>query len=235
MVGASVLGRIVVAPDPSEVRASTLDELDRLGVRLPPVQYPLVWDVGDGVALRRRGELAARIAILGVLLATRGGLPRRQAMRWLRDAELLERVTPVEWRFIAGAVGDSAMVSLAADALHGLAWLLGLVDELDPVLPGSAHLHRMLPDLRQSGHAYQAWRTAVLAGHRDPAEAAALLDLYYCLDWSYQENLRAGTLIPGPVPAEAIGARRWALEWGVLLYGPHHGDPAGWEDVDLSI
>ncbi len=235
MVGASVLGRIVVAPDPSEVRLSTLDELDRLGVQLPPVQYPLVWDVGDGVALRRRGELAGRIAILGVLLASRGGLPRRQAMRWLRDAALLERVTPVEWRFIAGGVGDPAIVDLAADALHGLAWLLGLVDELDPVLPGSADLYRLLPDLRSTGHTYPAWRSDVLTGHRDPAEAAALLDLYYCLDWSYQENLRRGAPVPGPVPAAAIGARRWALEWGVLLYGPHHGDPPGWEDVDLSV
>ncbi|MGA8117986.1 MAG: DUF4272 domain-containing protein [Actinocatenispora sp.] len=229
------MGRVIAAPDPVAVRVGTLDELERLGVRLPPPHYPLVWDPGDAVELRRRGELAARCAVLGMLLASRAGLPRWQAMRWLRDAQLLERVTPVEWRFVAGGVGNPAVVDLAVDALHGLAWLLGLVDDLDPVLPGTGGLLRLLPDPWSSGRDYPIWRSGVLSGHRDPADAAALLDLYYCLDWSYQENQRRGEPMPGPVPAVAIGARRWALEWGVVLHGPYHTGPLGWEDVDMSV
>ena len=35
-------------------------------------------------------------------------------------------------------------------------------------------------------------------------------------------------------PANAIGQRRWALEWAVLFRGPNHDTPPDWEDVDLS-
>lgn len=235
VVERAVLDRAVDVPDPVTVRMGTVEELRRLGVRVPPPQYPLVWDPGDTVRLRRRGDLAARAAILGVLLATHDGLPRRQAMRWLRDARLLERVTPREWRFIAGGVGDAALIDLERDALHGLAWLLGLVDDLDPRLPRSPYLAGLLPDPRTPGEEYPAWRATVPRDGRDPVEAAVLLDLYYCLDWAYQEADRRREDPPGAVPPVAIGARRWALEWAVVLTGRYHEDPAGWEDVDLSV
>lgn len=231
----TILDGAVVAPDPVAVREGTVEELRRLGVRLPPPHYPLVWDPGDRVALRRRGELAARAAILGVLLATHDGLPRRQAMRWLRDARLLERVTRREWRYIAGGVGDGALVDLERDALHGLAWLLGLAEDLDPLLPRSPHLADLLPDPWASGARYPYWRAALPPARRDPVEAAVLLDLYYCLDWAYQEAERYGEPTPPPVPPVAIGSRRWALEWAVVLAGAHHDDPPGWEDVDLGV
>ena len=47
-----------------------------------------------------------------------------------------------------------------------------------------------------------------------------LLDLYYCLDWSFQEAERAGLRPPGEIDANAIGQRRWALEWAVVFRGP---------------
>jgi hypothetical protein len=235
-VSVSVSDRVVQAPNPAAVRAGTLDEMARLGVRLPPAQFPLVWDPGDTVTLRSTPALAARSAIIGVLLATVAGLPRRAAMRWLRDARLLERVTAPEWQFIAGGFGDPALINLEWDALHGLAWVLGLVDHLDPVLPRPAQLLRSLPDpWTHGGHSYPAWLARVRPGFRDPAEAAALLDLYYCLDWSYQDSQRWGRPTPGQVPPVAIGQRRWALEWSVVLRGPYQEFPPHWEHVDLSI
>lgn len=231
----SILGRMALAPDPVSVRLGTLDELHRLGVRVPPPQYPLIWDPGDRVALRPRRELACRAAILAVLLGVHDGLPRRSAMRWLRDARLLDRVTRREWRYIAGRVGDPALVDLQRDALHGLAWVLGLAGDLDPTLPRSTWLGALLPDPWSDPAGFAAWLTRLPSPRLDPAEAAALLDLYCCLDWAYQEGERHGDPVPGPVPPVAIGARRWALEWAVVLRGPYHDDPPNWDDVDLSV
>ncbi|GIL31187.1 hypothetical protein NUM_64410 [Actinocatenispora comari] len=231
----SILDRMALAPDPTEVRRGTLDELSRLGVRLPPPQYPLIWDPGDRVAIRPRRELGCRAAILTVLLAVHDGLPRRGAMRWLREARLLDRVSRREWRYIAGRVGDPALVDLQRDTLHGLVWVLGLADDLDPLLPRSGRLEILLPDPWADPAAFDGWLTRLPPTRRDPAEAAALLDLYCCLDWAYQEGERHGDPTPGPVPPVAIGARRWALEWAVVLRGPYHDDPPNWDDVDLSV
>jgi hypothetical protein len=70
---------------------------------------------------------------------------------------------------------------------------------------------------------------------RDPIEAAVLLDLYYCLDWAYQEAQRLGLQLPGEIDANAIGQRRWALEWAIVFHGPFHDKPPEWEEVDLSV
>ena len=37
------------------------------------------------------------------------------------------------------------------------------------------------------------------------------------------------------VDSNAIGQRRWALEWAVVFTGPYHDRPPEWEEVDLSV
>jgi hypothetical protein len=69
---------------------------------------------------------------------------------------------------------------------------------------------------------------------RNAAAAAAVLDLYYCLDWAYLEAERRRQPLPGLIDSNAIGQRRWALEWAVVFRGPYHEAPVGWEEVDLS-
>ena len=44
-----------------------------------------------------------------------------------------------------------------------------------------------------------------------------------------------GLRLPGEINANAIGQRRWALEWAVVFRGPYHDRPPGWDEVDLSI
>ena len=114
-----------------------------------------------------------------------------------------------------------AIFGLQFDALYGLAWLLGLVDHLDPSLPCPDDLAALFPDLH-GGESYASWQTRTLPTLREPDEAAALLDLYYCLSWVDRDDV-------------AIRHRRWALEWAVIFTGPYHGvSPPGWADIDLS-
>lgn len=223
----------VPAPDPRIVRAANLEELRRIGLPLPPPQFPMVWERGDTVELRPTAEIEARTAILHLVLARCFGLPAQPAMSWLLGAHLVDLVTPPEWQFVVGGRGDRRSFVLHHDAVFALAWVLGLTKHLDPESPTDERLMEVLPNL-PAGETYAQWRSRTLAAPRDAAEVAALLDLYYCLDWGHLEAERRRLPLPGPIDANAIGQRRWALEWAVIFHGPYHDPPVGWEEIDLS-
>lgn len=223
----------VTAPDPHRVRAASIEQLRRLELPTPPPDFPLVWEPGDTVELRPVEELEGRTAILNVVLARCFGMPGEAAMGWLLEAHLLESLTKPEWSFIATGEGDSRSFQLHLDALYGLAWLLGLVPHLDPKEPAPDTLVGQLPHL-PSKETYEAWRARTKRTVRQPPEAAIVLDLLYCLDWAYIEAERRRVRLPGLIDSNAIGQRRWALEWAVVMRGPYQAPPSGWEEVDLS-
>jgi uncharacterized protein DUF4272 len=223
----------LTVPDPRTVRQHTLDQLDRLGLPLPPEQFPLVWEPGDAVELRPLTEIEARVAVLNVVLARSFGMPVELAVRWLREAGLVERVTGPEWRFVAADEGDHRVFALHLEALFALAWVLGIAMDLDPVRPSPEGLIARLPNL-PAGESYPQWRSRTLTGPREPRDVAGELDLYYCLDWAYLAAERQRLRLPGMIDSNAIGQRRWALEWAVVFRGPYHDPPPGWEEIDLS-
>jgi hypothetical protein len=220
-------------PDPVAVREGTLGQLELLRLPIPPENFSLVWDQGDEVELRPRADIEARCAVLNVVLARAFGLPAQDAIGWLEEAGLLDRLTPPEWDFLAEGVGDVPSFALHTEALAALAWLLSLVKGLDPAAPGLLNAAPLFPDVA-AGERYRSWQGRVLAAPRDPRDAAVALDLYYCLDWAYLEAERYHLPLPGIIDSNAIGQRRWALEWAVLLHGPFHDAPPEWEEVDLS-
>ena len=221
------------APDPVAIRAASLEELERLGIPLPPENYALTWEPGDAVKLRDLDEIEARVAVLCVVMERCFGMPPARAMEWLLDGRLLEHVSPPEWQFVAGERGDREAFMMHMDALFGFAWLLGWADHLDPTLHCPDELPKAFPNIL-GGESYADWRARNVPAPREPAEAAALLDLYYCLDWAYQDAVLRAEPPPGPVEPYVIAQRRWALEWAVVFIGPYHDPPPGWEDVDLS-
>ncbi|MEV4758065.1 DUF4272 domain-containing protein [Micromonospora sp. NPDC049559] len=223
----------VPVPDPRAIRESNLDELERLRLPLPPEEFPLVWEPGDEVELRPTAEIEARTAVLHLVLARCFGMPPEAGMSWLLGSHLMEKVTPPEWQFVVGGRGDHRSFVLHHDAVFALAWVLGLTRHLDPTAPTDQDLMERLPNIAQ-GETFAEWRSRTLAAPRPAVETAAVLDLYYCLDWAYLEAERTGAPLPGLIDANAIGQRRWALEWAVVFRGPFHDEPAGWEEVDLS-
>jgi hypothetical protein len=221
------------APDPRAVREASLDELERLGLPLPPPGFPLIWEPGDSIELRPTLELEARAAVLHVVVARCFGMPTEAAMSWLLGSHLVEKVTPPEWQFVMGAQGDHRSFVLHHDAVFALAWVLGLSRHLDPTAPPEDRLMQQMPNL-PGGETFADWRSRTLAAPRDAVEVATLLDLHYCLDWAFQEAERLRQRPPGDIDGNAIGQRRWALEWAVIFRGPFHEPPGGWEEVDLA-
>jgi hypothetical protein len=223
----------VPAPDPRAVRAASVEELRRLRLPLPPPQFPLVWERGDEVELRPTYEIEGRTAILNLVLARCFGMPQQAAMSWLLNAHLMHAVTPPEWHFVMSGRGDHRSFVLHLEAVFALTWVLGLTKYMDPAGPSDDRLVELLPNL-PAGESFGAWRSRTLAAPRDAAETAAQLDLHYCLDWGYLEAERIGAPLPGVIDANAIGQRRWALEWAVVFHGPFHDPPRSWEQVDLT-
>jgi hypothetical protein len=224
----------VPAPDPHRVRAASIDQLRRLGLPQPPPTFPLVWEPGDTVELRPTEELEGRTAILNVVLARCFGMPSEAAMAWLLEAHMLESLTKPEWSFVASGEGDQRSFALHLEAIYALAWLLGLVPHLDPTEPAPDGLVAQLPHL-PTKEPFVTWRTRTLPNPRPAPEAAIVLDLFYCLDWAYLEAERRRIRLPGLIDSNAIGQRRWALEWAVIMRGPYQRPPCGWEEVDLSV
>ena len=221
-------------PDPRAVREASLDELGRLGLPVPPAGFPLVWEPGDEVELRSTADIEARAAVLHVVVARCFGMPAEVAISWLLGSRLMDLVTAPEWQFVIGAKGDHRSFVLHHDAVFALAWLLGLARHLDPTVPPEDQLMQQMPDL-PGGESFDNWRSRSLMAPRDAIEAAVLLDLYYCLDWAFQAAEQKGLRLPGEINANAIGQRRWALEWAVVFRGPYHDRPPEWEEVDLSL
>ncbi|MGH3713662.1 MAG: DUF4272 domain-containing protein [Micromonosporaceae bacterium] len=227
------MSTVPTAPDPAEIRSSSLEELERLEIPLPPDNFPLTWEPGDAVRLRGLDELQARVAVLTAVMERCFGMPSETAMQWLLDGRLLEHVSRPEWQFLAGEKGDRDSFMMHLDALFGFAWLLGWAEHLDPSLHSPDELTKALPNIH-GGESYADWLARSGPEPRDPQEAAALLDLYYCLDWAYQDATLRAEPAPGSVPPFVIAQRRWALEWAVVFEGPYHEAPPGWEEVDLS-
>lgn len=201
-------------PDPAMVRLRGASALERLGLPRPPRSLPLLWAAGERVALRRRQEIEARLAVVSVVLASCYGMPQHEAMAWLLEAHLLDEVTEAEWGFIVGRAGDRRVLSLHHEAAFALAWVLGIALDLDPTRPASSGLLSRLPNL-PAGEPYPRWRARSLASPREPVEVAAELDLYTCLDWA--AFAARGRPAVDWMNANTIGQRRLTLEWTLLL------------------
>jgi hypothetical protein len=226
------------APDPYRVRATNVETLHRLDLPEPPPAFPLIWQPGDGVALRPPSEIQGRAAILNVVYARCYGMPGQAAMAWLLDAHLLDHLSKQEWTFLTADDGQEMAshpsFALHLEAIYAFAWLLGLVPELDPREPAPGGLVEKMPHL-PSKEAFSTWLARANPTLAPAAEAAAALDLIYCLDWAYLEADRLRVRLPGLVHPKLIAQRRWALQWAVVFRGPYHGAPRGWEEIDLDV
>ena len=228
----------IPAPDPMRVRATSVETLRRFDLPTPPPKFPLVWEPGDGVDLRPPSELEGRAAILNVVYARCYGMPSEAAMAWLLDAHLLDHLTKPEWRFLASdedaELGQHASFTLHLEAIYALAWLMGLVPRLDPREPAPGGLMEKMPHL-PTKEGFSDWRSRANPTLVSAGEAAAELDLVYCLDWAYLELERRQTPMPGLLHSKLIAQRRWALEWAVIFRGPYQEPPRGWEEVNLDF
>ena len=155
-------------------------------------------------------------------------------MSWLLGSHLVDLVTPPEWQFVVGGEGDRRSFVLHHDALFALAWLLGLSQA-----PRPDRADRRAADRAAAAPAERRVVPALAVPDRSPRRAtpprpprcSTSTTAWTGPTWRPSGAARR---LPGVIDANAIGQRRWALEWAVVFRGPYHDPPAGWEEVDLS-
>ena len=129
--------------------------------------------------------------------------------------------------FSAGS--PSAKVAMAAGGGQS-----SILSAIDATIPFTFPHIRPRRDSRKPRQTVEGRLATTIPTIRPAVEAAIVLDLFYCLDWSYLEAERRRIRLPGLIDSNAIGQRRWALEWAVIMRGPYQSPPADWEEVDLS-
>ena len=172
--------------------------------------------------------------MLHVILARCFGMPPQAAMSWLLGSHLVELVTPPEWQFVMGGKGDHRSFVLHHDALFALAWVLGLSQAARPDRRRSTSgwwsgCRTCRAGRRSASGGPGSWPRRSTRPTRPPCSTCTTA-------WTGRtwRPSGSGRRLPGLVDANAIGQRRWALEWAVILRGPYHDEPPGWEEVDLS-
>ncbi|WP_029767289.1 DUF4272 domain-containing protein [Haloglycomyces albus] len=217
-----------LAVSPLTMRQATMHQLRSFGLTVPS-HFQLLFPQGQSPQLRSTFEIESRLAIINVIQARVFNMPEDLAMRWLLDAHILDHLVPSEWGFIAGGRGDRMRFSEQCESLYALAWVLGLVDHLDPRRPCEENFPALLPDLRLP-ESFADWRGRQLNAPRTAAEATEMLDLYFCLDWLCDQAYQSGYQPPGGLDDSLIWHRRWVLEWVVTFAGE---TPAAWDQVQF--
>ncbi|MFC4335284.1 DUF4272 domain-containing protein [Salininema proteolyticum] len=217
-----------LAVSPHTMRQTTVSLLRNYGLTVPN-QFQLLFPQGTVPRVRNSHEIESRLAILNVIQARVFNMPEDLAMRWLLDAHILDHLVPAEWGFIACGRGDRMRYAEQCESLYALAWVLGLVEHLDPRRPCEENFPALLPDLR-TPEPFADWRSRQLHATRGPADIAEMLDLYFCLDWLCEQAYQTGVNPPAGLDDSLVWHRRWVLEWVVTFDGE---EAPMWDQVKL--
>ncbi len=212
----------------TEARRRTLAALSGLGFPQPPSHLPLVADAADPLVLVDEEHVVQRALVLTVRVNLALGMPPELARTWLAEQGLLASLSPRERHLVAGEVEPDSSDEAQVEALWALAWVLGLVPDLDAGTPCGDQLASLMPDLR-TGEPVTAWRSRTGPRRRYVEEVLPVLDLHLALTWGIADARLAGRPHPGHVDPSVLWERRRALEWTV-----GSGGHDAWDVVDLS-
>ena len=164
--------------------------------------------------VRSADEILVRALVLNVVISSAYGLPTLTALDWLRQYDLLDRLTDDEREFLVdmseGLHVEELARKLQVESLFALLWALSLVDDLDFDRGCGDEVTRVMPDLEASDGVNAVRSAATLRG---ADELYAALDLATVLGSAIgDEGLQLG-LSPGDVEPYVVWERRRALAW----------------------
>jgi hypothetical protein len=170
---------------------------------------------------RSAGKVATRAWVLSHVLGVGLGRSADEVLDQLRAVELLDFLTPRERNLLRKPKfthSDRAWAACLAEAVHGCAWAMGLVE--------TGALEKcpstLSPHFPRGNDPFPSIRAARLRSFDDIYLRA---DLNYRLHWAARQARFDGS--PFPFPEAYIQARRHAIDWIV-------GIPHDWDDMPLD-
>ena len=204
---------------PEEWRKQSLERAVSLGYP-PAIPLPII---DDFMEPRPAPRIIERfLALIGVV-AVAFGLDRQKARTWLEREGAWSALTDEERTFIVEGSDDSNYFQIRTEALWALAWVLGLVDDLDFSHYCRDKFDAFVPNIWKDE---DSARMRPLVRLRSFDEIATACDLACCLHWALRQAWRDGTESPGKLRAYVIWQRRRALEWVLSRHA--------WDDVPMD-
>jgi hypothetical protein len=187
------------------VRTQSLSILEKRGLSVP-VHFPLLDEIEH---TRSKDDILARLLCLHAALVCAFGFSKKKAIFWLRIEKLTQKLTANERNFIFEGVGAATSFQTQIEGMWALAWVLGLVEQLDFWSYCGEGFASLMPDVDVNE---SSARIAAASNLRSVDEIVAALDLAYCLHWNVRQAQLQGK--PSPVLESYVTIeRRRALEW----------------------
>jgi hypothetical protein len=170
---------------------------------------------------RNARDVAIRAWVLGHIVYLGYGSTGREVLEQLEAVRLSDAVSPRELELCTAAklgAQQEAWAAWHAEALHGCAWALGMVDTgpLDDCPDTLATLFKVKTD---------PWTSIETATLRSYEQIYARADTLYRVHWAAVESRFGGDPLRQPEPA--IVMRRHSIDWVA-------GSPNDWDDVPLD-
>jgi hypothetical protein len=203
-----------------KLRRESLKAAQLLGYP-PATVLPLADDLMEP---RPIAEIADRfLALCGIVATSSFGLDRSKAWLWLEREGVWGSLTDEEQRFILHGADNLNDFQVRTEARWALAWVLGLVNDLDFGAYNRDHYDADVPTIWEN-EPTAAWRAGLRC--RSFEEIAAACDLGYCIHWAIRDADLNGREIPGAVRTYVIRQRRHALEWVLNI--------EDWDNISLN-
>jgi len=205
--------------DAATAKRSSEDWLTAAGVQvnsaLPQIEEP------SEFTPRSARDVAIRAWVLGHIVYLGYGNTGKEVLEQLEAVHLTDAISPRELELCTtDDLGEQqkAWAAWHAEALHGCAWALGMVDTgpLDDCPDMLARLFKVKTD---------PWPSIESASLRSYEQIYARADTLYRIHWAAVESRFGGKPLSQPEPA--IVMRRHSVEWVA-------GAPYDWDDVPLD-
>jgi len=182
---------------------------------------PSLPELEPDLSIRSTHQIADRALSLAAVVAVAFGLPRHRASDWLTSENLTESLSPHERAFVTDGEGVATQFQRHADSLFAFAWVLGIVDSFDFVMPAPKDLVRHFPDLR-NGESSRVFRSRIVP--RSTNELVPIADAGYCIAWACREEKLQGRATVANL--STVDERRRSIEWAL--------SKVKWEEVALD-
>lgn len=168
---------------------------------------------------KTEAEIVERTLALFAVVGVSFGFKKNAAEAWLEKEGLTSILTETEKGFLSGHGPSSIEIQSQVECLWALAWVLGLVDQIDYREVCRDDFISVFPDVLRLESSEKFRKRA---RRRVDEEIIRAVDLAYSMHWAAVAGSLPSQVVPGPV----IECRRRALEWVV--------GQEDWDHVEMS-
>jgi hypothetical protein len=173
---------------------------------------------------RSTEDIFKRLLCLHATAACAYGFDRLKAIEWIKQENIYAALSSAEKTYLENGVGDNSQLKLQVEGMWAIAWVLGLVPQLDFSENCDGQFVMMLPNLKILENSFALKNKINLKPFDNIVEKC---DLAYCINW----YLRQGNISNRRPSKKSLSAYVASERWRALLWVTGMDD---WDDISLD-